>query len=642
MSRPCSRLASIVALAVLVSAAPARLLADENTKAIYRQTLRATCWVVVPDVGSGTGWVVDAEKKLVVTNHHVVLNADRVLVLLPTYKNGKLVSEKSAYKDDRGVRAKVIDTDVARDLAILQIIDPLPEGPGEVKLAADSADPSDRVHSVGNPGASDALWVYTSGTVRQVYQREWHHLDLGRRTKTFRQARIMETSSPINPGDSGGPVVNDKGELVGVVSSSTQRHGNQPVQLISLTIDVSEVKAFLAQTLRLLDPTTADAFILRGERLFERGLYAEAVADFTAALKLDGKNALAYRKRAWAFVCKGDQDTALADCTAAIRLDPEDAWAYHYRGLAHERKKQLDEALADYTRAIQLDARLSHAYNNRGIVYFLRKDFQRAAADFTRAIESDPNNAIAWANRGDTYFDLKEYDRTIADCTKALHLNPFLTYAWSARGFALREKGLKDEHVANFQAALEYDPRNAALHVSLGNAQTFKGNWKTAVDCYSKALQLDPSYPGAYFFRGSAYEELGMLSDAQPDYRKALDLNPGYKDRVKTHNRCYLQVDNQTGETLRIYVQYEYMTEEGNWVMYPNDPAKTYWKVEPGKRLQLLDDGWKIACRRCRIWAVGETSKQVWSRYKDQDWWLAPKEGYLAKSRIALTQTFTK
>ena len=52
------------------------------------------------------------------------------------------------------------------DLALIELIDPLPEGTVELKLAADSADPADRVHSIGNPGASGALRVYTSGTVR--------------------------------------------------------------------------------------------------------------------------------------------------------------------------------------------------------------------------------------------------------------------------------------------------------------------------------------------------------------------------------------------------------------------------------------------------------------------------------------------
>ena len=56
---------------------------------------------------------------------------------------------------------------------------------------------------MGNPGASDAYWVYTSGAISQVYQKTIRY-----NTQTV-QARVLETQSPINPGDSGGPVVND-------------------------------------------------------------------------------------------------------------------------------------------------------------------------------------------------------------------------------------------------------------------------------------------------------------------------------------------------------------------------------------------------------------------------------------------------
>jgi S1-C subfamily serine protease len=104
-------------------------------------------------------------------------------------------------------------------------------------LALESAKPGQCVHSIGNPSSSDALWVYTRGEVRQVYHR------------TFRvdgnftiRARVVETQSPVNEGDSGGPVVNDRGELVAVVQST---FNTNKVHLISVFIDVSEVRLLL-------------------------------------------------------------------------------------------------------------------------------------------------------------------------------------------------------------------------------------------------------------------------------------------------------------------------------------------------------------------------------------------------------------
>jgi hypothetical protein len=104
------------------------------------------------------------------------------------------------------------------------------------------------VHSLGNPGGSGALWVYTPGKVRQVYQKKWA-AKAGRETLQF-EARVIETDSPTNPGDSGGPLVNDQAELVGVTQG-----GATNASLLSVFVDVSEVKRFLSsQTVREIPP----------------------------------------------------------------------------------------------------------------------------------------------------------------------------------------------------------------------------------------------------------------------------------------------------------------------------------------------------------------------------------------------------
>ena len=93
---------------------------------------------------------------LVITNAHVV-RGDRATIEL---------------SDGAVARARVVARDPKRDLALIEV-EAIPPDVTAMKLAADSAEPGDRVHSVGNPGTSDALWIYTSGTVRQVYQKRY-------------------------------------------------------------------------------------------------------------------------------------------------------------------------------------------------------------------------------------------------------------------------------------------------------------------------------------------------------------------------------------------------------------------------------------------------------------------------------------
>jgi S1-C subfamily serine protease len=220
---------------------------DAGGEKVYRHALRSTVWIISPRSGglaaSGTGSLIDAKKKLVITNYHVVGENDRVIVLFAAYRKGsKLITERSHYldlvKNGGGIGGRVLHRDLNRDLAIVEL-ETIPHGVAALHLAKESAGPGQRVHSIGNPGSSDALWCYTSGTVRQVYHKKWRSRD-GQRVYSF-EAEVVETQSPTNPGDSGGPLLNDAGDMVAITQGTASG-----AQLISLFIDLSEVKAFLS------------------------------------------------------------------------------------------------------------------------------------------------------------------------------------------------------------------------------------------------------------------------------------------------------------------------------------------------------------------------------------------------------------
>ncbi|MGE0761112.1 MAG: trypsin-like peptidase domain-containing protein, partial [Pirellulaceae bacterium] len=261
---------------------------------LYERLLRSTAWVVIRSAADpdslrwGTGWVLDAERRLLITNQHVVSGGadapdqvapdDEVRVYFPQRRQGELVTDRGTYLEQHEpVLAEIFDVHVLRDLAVLRLAS-LPPGTTAVELARHGARPGDSVHSLGNPGASDALWVYTSGTVRQVY----------RARSTYEHGMVrdflrVETQSPTNPGDSGGPVVNEQGELVAVNQGYTEG------RLISWFIDVSEVRDYLASLEPYWAPASAEAFNDRGVHYYECGRYDRAAADFTEAIVRDAK-----------------------------------------------------------------------------------------------------------------------------------------------------------------------------------------------------------------------------------------------------------------------------------------------------------------------------------------------------------------
>jgi tetratricopeptide (TPR) repeat protein len=394
-------------LAVL-SAAPAGAAGlDRSPGEIYREALQATAWVHTQK-RHGTGWLADAAKRLVVTNYHVVGPAETVSVVFPDYRDGKLIAESRYYKENesalqrkgRAVKGQVVAADPTRDLALVKV-DSLPSDVVPLKMADDGPGPSDRVHSLGNPGASDAFWVYTTGTVRQVYRNKFEYQD-GQKV----DARVIETQAPLNPGDSGGPVVNDRGEVVGVNAA-----GKANAQLVSLCIDVAEVKALMsgvkdtphqgtaepeaAPATPSREPTAAD-HNNRGVDYCAKEDYTKAILAFNRALRLNPYYVLAYRNRAITFLRVGAAVPygsrpyylqALDDYSVVLQLDPKDADAFRERGMVHARLGDLDKAIADYTQAIKVRPDFADAYRSRSKAYRDKGDVDRAVADLDQAIK---------------------------------------------------------------------------------------------------------------------------------------------------------------------------------------------------------------------------------------------------------------
>jgi len=230
------RLQLILGAILFIGFAHSACLADTS---LYSKTLKSTTWVLSKTsdgTSSGAGVLVNREKKLVITNAHVVGDSRNTVIFFPEMKKGRPVFERDHYLDNvkkLGIRGRVIGLDRKRDLALVEL-EKLPKGAQAIELADESALPGEEVQSIGNAGTTDALWVYTSGKVRAVYQKKFR---TGAGQHDF---KVVETDVPINSGDSGGPVVNSEGKLVAL----SQAHATK-ARLVTYSVDISEIKTFL-------------------------------------------------------------------------------------------------------------------------------------------------------------------------------------------------------------------------------------------------------------------------------------------------------------------------------------------------------------------------------------------------------------
>jgi S1-C subfamily serine protease len=235
--------------ALFILTIPTFSLAQEN---VYKKALPSTVWIVQPTGGNrirmGSGSLIDAQKRLVLTNYHVVGELKDVFAFFPIFDSKKnLIPEREKYMDllksRAGIVGKVLFAESSKDLAVIQLAS-VPKGTPALRLAKDSPSPGDRIHSIGSPGISGALFNYTDGSVKSVYEKKFRSGAGANDANSFTiDARIIETSSGTNKGDSGGPLLNDKCELIGVTQGMLV--GGDDVRPISFFIDVSEVRNVL-------------------------------------------------------------------------------------------------------------------------------------------------------------------------------------------------------------------------------------------------------------------------------------------------------------------------------------------------------------------------------------------------------------
>ncbi len=202
---------------------------------IYNNAIRSVMWIVNPGTGEGSGVLLDKKHKLAVTNAHVTGKQNTIDVYFPAPdEKGELIKDRNFYLKSSGVlkrlgyytKGHVIAKNEKTDLAIIRL-DGLPETAREIdwKLMPPTAKAGELVYILGNP-AKQELWRWTLGEFLN------DHGD------------FLHIQSDVFGGNSGGPVLNKQGILLGIVARSDQLMNVAaiPVRNIKKLLSESKVK----------------------------------------------------------------------------------------------------------------------------------------------------------------------------------------------------------------------------------------------------------------------------------------------------------------------------------------------------------------------------------------------------------------
>jgi serine protease Do len=163
--------------------------------------------------GTGTGFIIDADG-YILTNDHVVQQAERLTVRL---------------KDGRSLRARHIGSDPDTDIALIKVDAPAPL-PFAPLGNSDRLRVGEWVLAIGNPLAYEH--TVTVGVVSFI----------GRKLFDTSLDRYIQTDAAINFGNSGGPLIDSRGEVVGINAAISYRASN-----IGFAVPINQARAILPQ-----------------------------------------------------------------------------------------------------------------------------------------------------------------------------------------------------------------------------------------------------------------------------------------------------------------------------------------------------------------------------------------------------------
>ena len=318
---------------------------------------------------SGTGFFIAPGE--VVTNVHVIKNAHRVEIHTLEGK-GRTYAVSGA-----------LALDEEADLALLRVDLPADRS-RPLTLTTSLPDEGEPVFVIGNPlrlegSVSDGI----VSAVREVP-------DLG---------RIIQTTAPVSHGNSGSPLFNMRGQVIGIVTVKVTNGQN-----INLALGVSRIASLARRELMSFDRIVAQNKSTTQPELLAELWYRGGIDSL------------------WL----GNYDSALNYFETAANRNPRRPETWIQIGYCKVKQGRNEEAIRAYKRALQLRPTSAEAYNKLGDAYYFGGRFDEAIAAYKQAARLQPAQPEAYYNLGLAYLEIGERELALAQSRLLEPLDPEL------------------------------------------------------------------------------------------------------------------------------------------------------------------------------------------------------------------------
>lgn len=473
---------------------------DKRPQDIF-QELSPAVVVITTDNARGSGFIVSSDG-VIVTNYHVVSGASTIEVKL---KDGRTFPVKGIINYDRGIDLCILKIE-GRNLSTVELgnVEVLPIG--------------GKVFVIGAPlGFEYSITEGLYSGKREVFNRAY-----------------LQFSASTSPGNSGGPLIDAKGTIIGVVTWVANVEGSQN---INFAVPIDEVRKFISDNIVRYPLREFTGDLNESYNQYQLGLSAYfqynfylAIDYFKEAIRLDPNFADGYSSLINSYVLINDYDQALSIAEVALQKSFKKNWLFFSISYIYKDQGQYSKALEYLNQSLNL-------------------------------MDNNKDKASVFAQIADVYSIDKNYVKCEEYANKALALNKDDYVAYYCLGVAYWNQGVKTKGIEYLEKAKNIYPSAKFTLVALATAYYETGQYSLAIENCDKLLEL-------------GYEVSQQLLDNLKPHRKSGLAVGDFKD--SGFNLGDLELD-------RLIM---YLDEEGQYVF--SKAVEAYKQQQYSVSIELL------------------------------------------------------
>lgn len=272
---------------------------------------------------------------------------------------------------------------------------------------------------------------------------------------------------------------------------------------------------------------SADLWRIKGEKLLQMELYAEANQCFDQALRLAPRNPYILNYKGFCLDKLGYYEIALSCFQQAINIMPKDPEILTNTGICLCHLKRYSEALSYFEKALNNGGGSPALWNNKGFCLSKLGRHLEAYAAYKVALEGGQFETVELlCNMATTLVNLGFYREAMDYFDKALRLNPDDHLVLNNVAVCLEQQGRYDLALKCYEKALANDPDNLTYLCNKGVCLSKMKRWEEALECLKEVIERDLNNYVAYGEMAAIYLAKGQPDEALFYYNKALGLDP--------------------------------------------------------------------------------------------------------------------